>query len=402
MAPRSGSRGDLPQFSHRAFQPSRSRATSAVRSAVPGFVAARPSFAAAACDPQPGASSSRARPTRSLAGLGARTLPIRPSSGGPSRESTADLPRVPPRRSRSPVDRHGRAPLPGLRRDAPGRLASEPAPMSLETATDRARALEDLTDSFYAVSSGPAVRARRTCYARLLSLWGVVPLPITVEKVLWLAAGLKARRYRSAPSVLSQLRVDAECQGQDISSGLRRAFTDAARACRRGLGPAITAKPLDFEALGALPLGPEPWHAHGPIGPAAAMVVGSWWLLRETEASNLRAAHVAFRNVRGALTVELLLPASKGDQESKGVRRAQACICRTSSRRPDCPAHAALRQMALLRHSFPSKFSAEGPLLELPFFPATHRAAFDQGRVCGNDPGSGQTSRTPGSDGGWH
>ena len=194
-------------------------------------------------------------------------------------------------------------------------------------------------------------------------------MPVSVEKVLWLAAGLKARRYRSAASVLSQLRVDAERQGQDITSSIRRALADAARSCRRGLGPATSAKPLDFEGLGSLPITPEPWRPHGPLGPAAAMVVGAWWLLRETEAANLRAAHVVFSNTRGVLTVELLLPASKGDQEAKGVTRAQACVCGTSQRRPDCPAHAALRQMSLLRTRFPDRFTSAGPRLDLPFFP---------------------------------
>ena len=242
-------------------------------------------------------------------------------------------------------------------------------PQSLESAADRAKALEELTDGFYAASSCSAVRARRSCYARILSLWGVQPLPLTVEKVLWLAAGLKARRYRSAASVLSQLRVDAERQGFDTTAAIRRALADAARSCRRGLGPVISARPLDFEALSSLPTSPDPWRPHGPIGPAAAMVVGAWWLLRETEAANLRAAHVVFANTRGVLTAELLLPASKGDQEARGVTRAQACICSSARRRLDCPAHAALQQMRLLRSRFPTRFHAAGPDLSLPFFP---------------------------------
>ena len=317
------------------------------------------------------------------AALGARSLPARPRSAQPAL-ATSDPPQ-PGRqssrstgdsswgrslaRSRSPARRGPGQALPGLRQDAPGRLAGQRPPLSLATALDRARAVEDLTEGFYASSSASAVRARRTCYTRLLGLWGATPLPLTVDKVLWLAAGLKARRYRSAPSVLSQIRVDAERGGQDISASLRRTFADAARSCKRGLGPAVSAKPLNFEDLRSLPVTPGPWHAHGPIGPAAAMVVGAWWLLRETEAANLRAAHVVFANTRGVLTVELMLPASKGDQEARGVTRAQSCICRSAARLPECPAHAALRQMCLLRASFPHRFSAGGPQVDLPFFP---------------------------------
>ena len=289
-------------------------------------------------------------------------------------------PRAPARRgaevvrSRSPPPAGFGAALPGLRHGAPGRLATDRPPQSLETRADRARAVEDLTEGFYASSSASAVRARRSCYARLLGLWGATPFPLTVDKVVWLAAGLKARRYRSAASVLSQIRVDAERGGQDVTAALRRTFADAARSCRRGLGPAVSARPLDFEGLKNLPVTPEPWHPHGPLGPAAAMTIGSWWLLRETEAANLRAAHVAFSNTRGVLTVELTLPASKGDQEARGVTRAQSCVCRSAARLNECPAHAALRQMTLLRTRFPKRFSADGPHVDLPFLPQANGA----------------------------
>ena len=305
--------------------------------------------------------------------LGAKTLEGRPRMPPANERSLWQPGARRPAGAAAAAVPHGRldldTALPGLRQGAPGRLASRPPLQRLDTPSDREQALLDLTDGFYAASSGSAVRARRSCYTRILALWNENPLPLTIQKVLYLAAGLKARRYRSAASVLSQLRVDAERTGEEISAGLRRAFTDSARSCRRGLGPSVTARALAFEKLGDLPLEMTPWATAGPVGPAAAMVVGSWWLLRETEAANLRASHVTFRNARGTLTAEVLLPVSKNDQEAKGVARAQACLCGGPARRPDCPAHSALRQMALLRRLFPDRFDAAGPHVDLPFFP---------------------------------
>ena len=75
-------------------------------------------------------------------------------------------------------------------------------------------------DGFYTESSASAVRARRRCYERLLGLWGLSPWPLDGDKVVYLAADLKAFKYRSAANVLSQIRVDAELRGQDLPVSL--------------------------------------------------------------------------------------------------------------------------------------------------------------------------------------
>ena len=175
MPPRAGSRADVLQFSKRTFGASRGGASSSATGALPGFVASRPSLVAAAL----GSPSAGDRPQRSremtYACLGARTLPQRPrgpprppardgesSEQGPAQRTGPDAARKD--RSRSPASRRRHAALPGLRRDGPGRLGGQLVPQSLETAADRAKALEDLTEGFYATSSGSAVRARRSCY----------------------------------------------------------------------------------------------------------------------------------------------------------------------------------------------------------------------------------------------
>ena len=93
----------------------------------------------------------------------------------------------------------------------------------LNTDGEREAAMKALMDSFYAESSKPAVRYRRLCYQRALSMWREQPRPITADKVLHLAAYLRAGGYRSSASVLSQYKVDAERQGDPMDNTVLRA-----------------------------------------------------------------------------------------------------------------------------------------------------------------------------------
>ena len=116
------------------------------------------------------------------------------------------------------------------------------------------------------------------------------------------------------------------------------------------------------------------------------MIVAAWWMLREIEAANLRARHVTFRCVRGALVAEISLPVSKSDPEAKGVARAHACLVSDGPVRRDCPAHTAFLHLRALRSLFPSRFTAGAPDLDLPFFPQASGAPCVQGRLCRDDP----------------
>ena len=170
-----------------------------------------------------------------------------------------------PRRTRA-CRRSGRA----GRAARPYRRGSMP-----ELATNEARevAVTSLRADIYAASSAPSVAARRSCYVRILRLWGEDPHPISADKVLHLAAGLKAGHYRSSDAVLSQLKVDAERAGENITHQIARAFTDATRACRRGLGPPKQPLPLDLFRMSQLSADPAPWVPGCPVGPRNAMVL---------------------------------------------------------------------------------------------------------------------------------
>jgi len=156
---------------------------------------------------------------------------------------------------------------PALRADGTSRLPHPRGAMpDLGTEELRAAALEAYDDALYAPSSRATIKARRKAIISLLAPWGLEPHPISVENVTKLAASLRAGRYRGAASTLSQYRVDAERGGHQCLGAISRAFTDANRACRRGLGPALVSLPLPFEQLSELP--PSLLHGSRP-GPSA-------------------------------------------------------------------------------------------------------------------------------------
>jgi len=196
----------------------------------------------------------------------------------------------------------------------------------LSSEQSRVAAVASLEKYFYAASSAAAVRARRKCYIDILAQWSREPFPISTASLRCLGAGLKAGKYRSAASIVSQYKVDGERAGQTLSGNMLRMISDVNRSCLRGLGPPTQASPLPFERLGSLPGGVAAWTRCGPIGARNAVVCGSWWMLREAELSNLR-ARFAWLDKEGVPTVTLYLPASKNDTSAQGTRRAHACVC---------------------------------------------------------------------------
>ena len=287
---------------------------------------------------------------------------------GPNR--TANTPR--PEQSNTRGIEFG---LPALRRDAPERRPwARGAAPDLQESELRDQAVRDLEAGFYAASSAASVRSRRRCYAGILSQWGLRPFPADLARVKYIGAGLKSGKYRSYASVLAQFKVDSERNGDTWSAAMLRMQADAARSCRRGLGPSIQALPLPFERLHELPPDPRPWVSGGPVGPRNAIVCGSWWMARELELSTLRAGLLTIV-VEPSPVASLELPASKSDVAALGVRRAHACICGGSRPRADCPVHSAWDQRLLLAKMFPSMHQEGAASMALPLFPTARGTA---------------------------
>ena len=163
----------------------------------------------------------------------------------------------------------------------------------LSEATARADAGEELVIGTYPAGSRSTKAHQWRMVCRACRYFGLAPLPPTVPAILAVGAALKAGRYRAASAYLSCYRVTSERAGFELSAPMRRAFTDAARSCARGLGGPTRALALPLARLAELPAGRVAWTTSGPLSPRNLLVVGLWWFLRELEVSSTRACHRA-------------------------------------------------------------------------------------------------------------
>lgn len=277
---------------------------------------------------------------------------------------------MPSQRSRSPT-RPMRAGAADRRRRTRGQLPDLAAPSA------RAVALADFRADIYTESSRDSLAFKWRTVVRMLADWGVDLYPPSVEKVYLLGASLKAGGYRSAPGYLSLYRVTCAREGHAFGPDLAIAIRDAARSCTRGIGAPVRATPLPLDRLHDLAGGRDPWVPSGPCSPRNAVVIGTWWLLREVELSTLRARLVEVcTGIDGQPKIFITLPASKTDQTAHGAARGHRCRCSSLASRVVCPVHSALDQLAFLHRQFPSRWSDGVPDWDLPFFPDL------RGRTC--------------------
>ena len=272
-------------------------------------------------------------------------------------------------RSRSPP----RAALPGLRADAPGRFERRfvGLPRVLDDAA-RSAALAELDRDILAATTRKSNDARLRTIEGALKLWGIPMWPPTPVALKALAATLKMGRYASAPIYFSAYRTAAERRGYSLDELAGRSIKDYTRSCLRGLGEPSRPRALPFDRLSSLPGGRAPWTHLGPVNPRAAVLVGSWWLCREIELSNQRAALVEFFGSGSSLRAALHLPASKTDQLAAGSSRSLSCCCppRPSGRdRASCPVHCLVDHLLYLRVLFPHRWQGEEADASLPLFP---------------------------------
>ena len=296
--------------------------------------------------------------------------------------AVSGLPSTAPK-SKEAEGRKGRRDLPGRQPYGRGTL---PESMS---STEKEAAMKALVDDFYAASAGATAAAKWRTVVKALGMYDFTPFPPTSQKVLALGAVLKAGGYRSAETYLQAYRTAADRAECPFGASELRAVRDATRSCKRGLGGPVRAMPLPFERLGdaALPDEDSPWVARGPVGPKNAVLLGSWFLMREAELAGAKAHNikVVTRGSRPPL-VQWSLPASKSDQQALGVARIHGCCCSSTPRRR-CPVHSAWDQLLILEERFPSCFAgralrdeATPPVCtddSLPLFPTI------EGQVCG-------------------
>ena len=274
--------------------------------------------------------------------------------------------------------------LPPLRDDAPPRRERTTGRLpDLATEEARRRVVDDALEGIYATTTSASNDARWRTILDILSKFGLRPWPPGVDQVLALGGALKAGGHRSAAGYLSLYRTTAVRLGLESSPAVDQALQDMRRSCARDLGAPVRARAFPLELLSTLPGEHDPWVDRGPIGPRNLMVVGAFWMLREIEASNLRAALVEVTvSATGVPRVLMHLPASKTDQAAAGAARSQGCGCKPGGPpSPGCPAHAAWDQLLDLRRRFPDLWLHSRPSRDLPLFPDVAGKACDKTAV---------------------
>ena len=139
----------------------------------------------------------------------------------------------------------------------------------------------------------------------MAAAWPVNLTPVTQDVVHKIATGLHAGGYRSARQYFSRLRrAHVEVTHAALSAEAEVAMKDAIRSVERGIGgtPLKDSFQLENLIVGRVKFGESE---------QAMVVVGSWFLLRETELAALRRGHILLDHDKQRVSVTLW--ASKTD-----------------------------------------------------------------------------------------
>lgn len=154
-----------------------------------------------------------------------------------------------------------------------------------------------------AATTKPVYQWHWRTIGKIFDAAGTTPLPMTAHKVDLLGGILKEAGYRSGSAFLLRYKRAHVEAGGVVSDLLHMQFKGALRAATRGLGPVRRAEAFSLQALCAIQDEGRAAGPGGPVAPGRFAIVGTWWLLREVEASLLRAGQV--QDCRGLVTSDL-------------------------------------------------------------------------------------------------
>ena len=241
-------------------------------------------------------------------------------------------------------------------------------------------ALDNLVRDYTSVSAkGPAASVLKTWDAmhRRMHSDHIPAYPLTAEKIARVAAAFKACGYRSFANYLSKAKEHHiemfQVWGPELALEARR----STRSVTRGIGPVAQRTPLDIERIMTgqieLPLDWRPLVMDGPMGPHHMAVTGTFFMLREAEASLLLCANVRIDSF--TRTVTLKLPSSKTDAAAASADRSWGCLCATHQE-VGCPYHLAVEHhQVLLRHF------GEDQMGSISFFPTMEGSTVEKVKV---------------------
>ena len=276
-------------------------------------------------------------------------------------------------------DEPSRTAFPPMRKLARGRDKLARGSGEPLSAGERKAAMDEVFKDIHAASTLKPQESKLRTIRKFLAYLGLPLVPFTTEVEYALGAALKWAKYRTVNLYLYMARATAEGRGAEISRVTQRAMTDVIRSCKQGLGQAKSCEGLVLEIFPTLPGGSKAWSSGGPWRPRAALILGSWWVLREVEFAGAELRSVTFNTVQKSAS--WTLPASKADPTALGETVSHGCCCSMEAHRqganPLCPYHLLLRHVTAYFGKLSHRFDRHGwAKMGFPLFPDQH------GGVC--------------------
>ena len=240
---------------------------------------------------------------------------------------------------------------------------------SLQLALEAARpanlvqTLAALDADVLAATTASSNASRVKLYESICRIAEVEAWPVSQRTARIFAGCLKQGRYRSIKVYFSAvLGHQLRTLGVAAPPEVQRCIVDSTRSALRGAGPAklkehfhvpVLRKLLQHEAGqdGFRPSDPSLW--------ADVLLICSWWMFREVEASAAQVSHVAMNTVSQEVTI--MLPVQKTDSRGMLSCRTLRCACRAAVQAL-CPFHAMKRHLMWLSNCGREAVSSRAPL----------------------------------------
>ena len=142
--------------------------------------------------------------------------------------------------------------------------------------------------------------------------------PLSEDIILDVAACFKGASYSSGYAYLAEMKLRHIELGFATPPWMLRLLGKCRTSIERGMGVQQAAATFSFVALARA-------RAEGDSQSARSLIISTWWLLRELEASNVRIHITHVRKTSKGMILNL--PVSKTDTRGIGAERCLPCLC---------------------------------------------------------------------------
>ena len=258
--------------------------------------------------------------------------------------------------------------------DQPGRRGDFPKSPTLQRAnlqlaleaakpSNLVATLSALDADVLAVSTASSNASRVRLYESICRIAEVEAWPVSQRSARIFAGCLKQGHYRSVKVYFSAvLGHQLRTLGTTAPPEVQRCIADSIRSVLRGAGPAQLKEHFHVPVLRKLlqrEAGADGFTPSNPAHWADVLLICSWWMFREVEASAAQVSHVSMNT--STLEVTIMLPVQKTDSRGMLSSRTLKCACRAAVQ-DLCPYHAMKRHLLRLSQGGREAVASRAPL----------------------------------------